>query len=70
MKTSEILRYMHRHTKQLRRSFGEPSEETKRQWDWYDTRQEFIINLYERREAAEAAEEKDAITLTTEVKIK
>ena len=78
MKTSERLRFMHQITKRHRGLIsGEPSEATKKEWERYDAQQEFIISLYERREAAEAAaeaaaaeKENDAITLTTEVKIK
>ena len=74
MKQSEALRIMHRHAKQMRATIPNPDEETRRAWEWEDARSEYMIDLYERREAAaEAAareKEKDEITLTTEVNIK
>ena len=72
MKESEILRYMHRHHKNVRAGMcgGKPSEVALRSWKLYDAHQELMIALAERREAAEAAAQQDEFILTTEVKIK
>ena len=73
-KKSDIQRYMMAHYRELRQSIGKPSEETLAMWKWQDAKDEFVLRMYEREEAAAAAksarDNEDTFHITTEVKIK
>lgn len=63
---SDRLKMMQRHTHMMRKSFPNPSEDTKLSWARQDAHFEFRIRQAEMREAAEAAE----IYLNSEVCVK
>ena len=76
-KKSDIQRYMMAHYRNMRQGIENPSEETLRMWRWQDTKDEIVLRMYEREEAAAAAkaakaakEDADTFHIPTEVKIK
>ena len=69
-KKSEVMKIMMEHSKKMRQSIKDPSKETLAAWRWQDAKNELLLSIYEREEAAAAATDDDTLTLTTEVKIK
>ena len=73
-KKSDIQRYIMAHYRNMRQGVENPSEETLAMWRWQDAKDEFVLRMYEREEAAAAAkaaeDNEDTFHITTEVKIK
>ena len=69
-KKSEVMKIMMEHSQKIRQSIKDPSKETLAAWRWQDAKNELLLSIYEREEAAAAATDDDTLTLTTEVKIK
>ena len=73
-KKSDIQRYMMAHYRNMRQGVENPSKETLAMWRWQDAKDEFVLRMYEREEAAAAAkaakEDVDTFHITSEVKIK
>ena len=73
-KKSDIQRYMMAHYRNMRQGVENPSKETLAMWKLQDAKDEFVLRMYEREEAAAAAkaarDNEDTFHITTEVKIK
>lgn len=58
-KKSEVMKILMEHSKKMRQSIKDPSEDTLAAWRWEDDKNELILRIYEREEAAEAAARED-----------
>lgn len=68
MKNSERLKMMQQHTMKMRDSLANPSESTKLVWKIEDSKNEWLIKLYEKQEAE--TDNDDGISLTSEVRVR